>query len=51
MVDDHRVEPDFYIDRAEPAEFVPDPEGCDKATLLRDREELLDFELEVEPLL
>ena len=51
MVDDQLLEPDYYIDRAEPAEFVPDPEGCDKATLLRDREELLDFDAEVEPLL
>ena len=51
MIDDRQVEPDYYIDKAEPAEFVPDPEGCDKATLLRDREELLDFDAEVSPLL
>lgn len=51
MVDETRVEPDFYIDHAEPAVFVPDPEGINKSTLLRDREEIFDFETEVEPLL
>lgn len=51
MVDDIAIEADFYIDRAEQAVFVPDPEGHDKATLLEDREELFDFECEVEPIL
>jgi hypothetical protein len=37
MVDDEQVEPDYYIDRADPAIFVPDPEGLDKSTLLKDR--------------
>lgn len=51
QVDDRTIEPDFVIDKADPAVFVPDELGQNKSTLLRDREELLDFNLEVEPLL
>lgn len=51
MIDEVTIEPDFYIDRAEPAVFVPDPEGHDKVTMLVDREELFDFNAEVEPIL
>ena len=51
MVDDKEVEPDYYIDRAGDAIFVPDEDGHDKSTILQDREELFDFNLEVEPIL
>jgi hypothetical protein len=51
MVDDTKVEPDFYIDKAEPAIFIPDPDGNDKQTHLEDREELFDFNHESEPIL
>jgi len=51
MVDNLDVEPDYYIDRADPAIFVPDPDGHDKATILEDREELFDFKLEARPIL
>jgi hypothetical protein len=51
MVDERQVEPDFYIDRAEVAVFIPDPDGADKSTLLNDREELFDFNLEAAPIL
>ena len=51
QVDDRTIEPDYVIDKADPAVFVPDELGQNKSTLLRDREELLDFNLEAEPLL
>lgn len=51
MVDHQTIEPDYYVDRAEPAIFIPDPEGNDKVTMLDDREELFDFNSEVEPIL
>lgn len=51
MVDDRAVEPDYYIDKADPAIFIPDPEGNDKVTMLEDREELFDFDSEAEPIL
>jgi isocitrate dehydrogenase kinase/phosphatase len=51
MVDDRHVEPDFYIDKAEHAVFIADPDGHDKSTLLIDREELFDFNLEAAPIL
>lgn len=46
-----RITPDFYVDRADPATFVPDPKGQNKSTYLEDREELFDFDAEVEPIL
>jgi radial spoke head protein 3 len=42
------VAPDFYVDKSQAAVFVPDPDGVDKSTELRD---MFDFNLEVEPLL
>jgi hypothetical protein len=53
MVDEMDIEPDFYIDKADPAVFVPDDAGHDKATYLNDRTDpdLFDYELEVEPIL
>ena len=51
MVDHQTIEPDYYVDRADPAIFIPDPEGNDKVTMLDDREELFDFNSEVEPIL
>ena len=51
MVDHQTLEADYYIDRADPAIFVPDPEGKDKVTMLDDKEELYDFKSEVEPIL
>lgn len=51
MVDHQTLEADYYIDRADPAIFVPDPEGKDKVTMLDDKEELYDFNSEVEPIL
>ena len=51
IVDETLVEPDYYIDRAEKAMFVPDEDGLDKSTMLEDREELFDFNAEAEPIL
>ena len=53
MVDEMSIEPDFYIDKADPAVFVPDDAGHDKETQLFDRTDpdLFDYELEVEPIL
>ena len=51
MVDDQTIEPDYFIDKADPAVFVPDPLGHNKSTLLQDRSVLLDFDCEAEPLL
>ena len=51
MVDQQQVEPDYYIDRAEKAQFVRDEDGHDKSTMLKDKDELFDFNLESEPLL
>lgn len=47
------IEPDYHIDRADKAIFVPQPTGLDKWTNLNDRkdEDLFDFNLEVEPIL
>jgi hypothetical protein len=53
MVKEDEVEPDFHIDRADQAVYVPIPKGLDKATNLNDRKDpdLFDFDLEVEPIL
>ena len=53
MVNEDQVEPDFYIDRAEDAVYVPLPRGLDKWTNLNDRkdDDLFDFNLEAEPIL
>lgn len=53
MVNEDEVEPDFHIDRADQAVYVPIPKGLDKATNLNDRKDpdLYDFDLEAEPIL
>jgi hypothetical protein len=49
-VNDRDVEPDFFIDRAPRAEFIPLVEGVDKAINFCTKD-LFDFDLESEPLL
>jgi len=51
MVDQAEVEPDYFIDRPPTAVYVPDSPGHDKSTVLNDRKDLFDFDLEVEPIL
>ena len=53
MVDEQMIEPDYFIDMANPAVYIPDDAGIDKATCLDDRNDpdLFDFQLEVEPIL
>ena len=52
MVDEYEIEPDYYIDRAPPAIFIPNPEGDNKVTQIFDRDpDLFDYENEVEPIL
>lgn len=50
MEDERELEPDYYIDRPQTPEFIPNEKGIDKDTQVID-EELFDFELEVEPVL
>lgn len=52
MADEYRLEPDYFIDRAPDAIFVPDEEGKTKATQIFEGDrDLFDFENEVEPVL
>lgn len=52
MVDEFDLEPDYYIDRAPDAIFIPSPEGEIKATQIFDRDiDLFEYENEVEPIL
>jgi len=52
MIHEDDVEPDFYIDKADDATYVPDSPKHDKMTNLDDQEpELFDFDLEAEPML
>ena len=52
MIDEYELEPDFYIDKAPDAIFIPNPEGEIKATQIFDRDpDLFDYENEVEPIL
>lgn len=52
MIDEYDLEPDYYIDRAPDAIFIPNPEGEIKATQIYDRDpDLFDYENEVEPIL
>ncbi len=50
QVDEREVEPDYFIDRAPHAEFIPRVEGVDKAINLSNGD-LFDFNLEAQPLL
>jgi len=52
MLNEFEVEPDYYIDRAPDAIFIPNPEGETKATQIFDEDpDLFDYEREVEPIL
>ena len=42
MVDQETVEPDFFVDKSNPAVYIPDPDGVPKSTELAP-EELFDF--------
>ena len=48
QIDMDHIAPDFFVDKGSAAVFVPDPDGVDKSTELRD---MFDFNAEVEPLL
>mmetsp|Transcript_15167 Transcript_15167/g.23410 ORF Transcript_15167/g.23410 Transcript_15167/m.23410 type:complete len:480 (+) Transcript_15167:477-1916(+) len=52
MVDERTIEPDFYVDNAPDAIFIPNPKGETKTTQIFDRDPFLfDYENEVEPIL
>jgi len=52
MVDEDEIEPDYYIDRAPDAVFIPNREGENKEIQVIDKDcDLFDFNLEVEPIL
>lgn len=52
MVNEFDLEPDYYIDRAPDAQFIPNPEGETKATQIFEGDpDLFDYENEVEPIL
>jgi len=52
MIDENDIEPDYFIDRANDAVFIPDEEGNNKANQIEDRDDdLFDFETEVEVIL
>lgn len=50
QVDEDMIEPDYYIDQAPRALFIPEEKGVDKQCLV-ERTSLFDFELEAEPVL
>ena len=52
MVNEFDIEPDYFIDEAPEAVFIPNPEGELKATQIFDGDpDLFDYENEVEPIL
>ena len=52
MVNEFEIEPDYFIDQAPEAVFIPNPEGELKATQIFDGDpDLFDYENEVEPIL
>ena len=53
MTNEMDVEPDYYIDRAPDAIFIPQEKGKDKQTQVQDRidPELFNFDVEVMPIL
>lgn len=53
MVDEQLLEPDYFIDKAPEAVFVPEEKGLDKQTWMEERKDpdLYDFDLEAEPTL
>jgi hypothetical protein len=50
QVDEFDVEPDYFIDRAPRAIFIPQLDGLDKAIYI-DTKSVFDFELEARPIL
>ena len=50
QADEYDVEPDFFVDRAPVAIFIPDPDGVDKQIYI-DTKSVFDFELEARPVL
>ena len=52
MIDEETIEPDYFIDQAPLAHFIPNEKGHEKATQIFDGDnDLFDFENEVEPVL
>lgn len=53
MENEFEIEPDYFIDRAPDAIYMPIPKGRDKTTQVQDRidPELFNFDQEVEPIL
>lgn len=53
MENEFEIEPDYFIDRAPNAIYMPIPKGRDKTTQVQDRidPELFNFDQEVEPIL
>jgi hypothetical protein len=52
MIDEYDIEPDYFIDRAPDANFIPNEKGHTKATQIFDGDnDLFDYENEVEPVL
>ena len=52
MIDERDIEPDFFVDLAPDATFIPNEKGHEKATQIFDGDnDLFDFENEVEPVL
>jgi len=52
MMDEEDIEPDYYIDRAPEAIFIPNREGENKEVQVIDKDmDLFDFNLECEPIL
>ena len=52
MVDEQQLEPDYFIDRPNTAQFIPNEEGQDKtAQIVNSDDDLYDFLNEIEPIL
>lgn len=52
MINENDIEPDYFIDRAPDATYIPNEKGHEKATQIFDGDnDLFDFEQEVEPVL
>ncbi len=52
MIDEYDLEPDYFIDRAPDAMYIPNEKGYSKATQIFDGDnDLFDYENEVEPVL
>ena len=52
FIPEQEIQPDYYIDRAPDAIFIPNPEGDSKFTQIFEGDpDLFDYENEVEPIL